>query len=97
MSLEQANRDPCAIQRYCVIFLTSTLLVPAALLGQDTRTADATDLHKKADAIRASADKLSKVKKIPWVTDVFEGFRLAKEEKRPIFLYTIVGDALEDC
>jgi hypothetical protein len=35
--------------------------------------------------------------RIPWVADVFEGFELAKKEKRPVFLYMITGDPLDDC
>ena len=54
------------------------------------------ELLKKADAIRATADEM-KFKKIPWVTDLFEGFELAEKEKRPVFLYLITGDPLVDC
>jgi len=64
------------------------VLIPA-LLVQDS------DL-KKADEIRATPAEV-KYLKIPWVTDVFKGFETAKEEKRPVFLYTIVGNALDDC
>jgi hypothetical protein len=53
-------------------------------------------LGRTADAVRATAEEL-KYRELPWVTDVFEGFRLAKEEKRPVFLYMVVGDPLEDC
>lgn len=77
--------------------LLVTLAVPTALMAQDSRDDEFAQLHKKAADIRSSVDKLSKFRAIPWVTDVFEGFRLAKEEHRPVFLYTIVGDPLEDC
>lgn len=97
MKHAQASRDPHAILRWCVALLISTLHAPAALMGQDKRNDVGPELHKKADDIRASADKLSKVQRIPWVTDVIEGFRLAKEEKRPVFLYMITGDPLGDC
>ena len=53
------------------------------------------ELRKKADVVRATADEL-KFMRIPWVTDLFQGFRLAEEEKRPVFLYLITGDPLED-
>ena len=54
------------------------------------------ELRHQADTIRATAAETNYVK-IPWVTDVFEGFRMAKEEKRPVFLYMITGDPLADC
>ena len=65
--------------------------------GQEERDRKGPGPHARADAIRASADKLAKVQRIPWVTDVEEGFRLAREEKRPVFLYVITGDPLGDC
>ena len=71
---------------------TLTLVfAPAPAAGQDP-----SELGKKADAIRATAGELN-YKKIPWVTDLFEGFKLAKKEKRPVFLYLITGDPLDDC
>ena len=54
------------------------------------------ELRKQADAVRATAAETS-YSKIPWITDIFEGFRLAKEEKRPVFFYMITGDPLGDC
>ena len=54
------------------------------------------ELRVKADAVRATAAEMN-FTKIPWVTDLFEGFRSAKEEKRPVFLYMITGDPLDDC
>ena len=73
------------------------LLASAGLMGQDGRKEDGSELRKKADEIRASADQLFKLRRIPWVTDPAEGFRLAQEENRPVFLYVQFGDALEDC
>ena len=49
-----------------------------------------------ADAIRATEAEL-RFTQIPWETDLFEGFRLAKEEKRPVFLYMVTGNPLDDC
>ena len=64
-------------------------LAPASGQGQS-------ELRKKADAIRATVAETNYTK-IPWVTDLFEGFRLAKKENRPVFLYVITGDPLADC
>lgn len=97
MKHAQASRDPHAILRWCVALLILTLLAPAGLVGQDRSNTEASELRKKADDIRASADKLFKLQRIPWVTDPAEGFRLSKEENRPVFLYLQVGDALGDC
>jgi hypothetical protein len=80
-----------------IVLLTAALVVPTALRGQNQRNEDASELRTKADAIRASADNLMKVRTMPWVTDVFEGFRLARAERRPVFLYMITGDPLGDC
>jgi hypothetical protein len=54
------------------------------------------DLRRKADAVRATSQEL-KFQRIPWITDLFEGFRLAEMEHRPVFLYLITGDPLADC
>lgn len=97
MKHAQASRNPHAILRWCVALLIVTLLAPMSLMGQDKRNEDGSELRKKADDIRASADNLFKLQRIPWVTDPAEGFRLAKEENRPVFLYLQVGDPLGDC
>jgi hypothetical protein len=97
MQREQAISHRPGRRRWRFILLICALLTPAALRGQDGRHAETSDLRKQADAIRAAADKLSQVRRIPWLTDVFEGFRLAKEENRPVFLYMITGDPLGDC
>lgn len=97
MKLDQANRDPHAIRRRCVLLLLSTLFLPAVLMGQDKLNEERSEVQKQADAVRASAGVLFKYWRIPWVTDPVEGFRLAKAENRPVFLYAQVGDPLEDC
>lgn len=97
MKREQANRDPDARLRWSLVLLITALFVPTGLVGQEKRSEDVSELRKKADDIRASADKLFKLQRIPWITDPAEGFRLAKEENRPVFLYLQVGDPLGDC
>lgn len=57
---------------------------------------DRPDLGKLADAVRAT-DAERTYKKIPWLTDVVKGLDLARQEHRPVFLYMILGDPLEDC
>ena len=77
-----------------IVSVAATLalvLASATVAGQEQ-----SGLRKKADAVRATAAEMS-FRKIPWVTNVFEGFRLAKEENRPVFLYMVTGDPLDDC
>jgi len=80
-----------AVLRAC---LAGILAIPA--WGQSGQAPPRSELERKADSIRPTATELG-FKKIPWVTDVFEGFRLAKAEKRPVLLYIQFGDPLEDC
>jgi hypothetical protein len=79
------------------ITAVSAFLAAAVLYLPPSFAQDAAALRQQADAIRASADDIFKLRKIPWVTDPAEGFRLAKEENRPVFLYVQAGDPLEDC
>jgi hypothetical protein len=69
--------------------MMTPLILAAALLAQD-------DLRAIADAARATAEEM-RFNRIPWLTDPFEAFRLAKQEKRPVFLYVVTGDPLDDC
>ena len=47
-------------------------------------------LERRADAIRPLADAV-RYQRIPWVLDLNEAVRLAKEEKRPIFFWAAGG------
>ncbi len=78
---------------------------PQVAIEQDTsvhggvptdRNIQSRELRRKADAVRATSEELG-FQRIPWVTDLFEGFRLAEVEHRPVFLYLITGDPLADC
>ncbi len=67
------------------------ILCPLPVAGQEK-----SELRDTANRVRATAEEMN-FTKIPWVMDLFEGFRLAKEENRPVFLYMITGDPLDDC
>jgi len=54
------------------------------------------ELAKLTAVIKPSA-AANKWQQIPWLTDVNEGRRLAKEEKRPLFLWTVFGEPLDEC
>jgi hypothetical protein len=53
-------------------------------------------LEKNATAIRATPDEL-KWQRIPWVLDLAEGQRMAREEHRPLLLWATGDDPLERC
>jgi hypothetical protein len=54
------------------------------------------ELAQLATVIKPSA-RANKWQQIPWLTDVTEGRRLAREEKRPLFLWTVFGEPLDEC
>jgi hypothetical protein len=54
------------------------------------------ELGKLAAVIRPSPEE-NKWQQIPWITDVNEGLRQAKAEKRPLLLFTIMGEPLDEC
>ena len=56
----------------------------------------AAELTQLAKVIKPSAEA-NKWQQIPWLRDVTEGRRLAKEEKRPLFLWTVFGEPLDEC
>ena len=85
------------VPRWPLFLLSAALLVSEPLPAQDDRGEVSLRLHGQADEIRAAAANLFKLRRIPWTTDVFEAFRLAREEQRPVLLYMITGDPLGDC
>jgi hypothetical protein len=54
------------------------------------------ELIKLATTIKPSA-AANKWQQIPWLTDLTEARRLAREEKRPLFLWTVFGEPLDEC
>ena len=54
------------------------------------------ELAKLAAIIKPSA-AANKWQQIPWLTDVNEARKVAKEDKRPIFLWTVFGEPLDEC
>lgn len=76
--------------------LRLSILVVLALHAGHARAEDPSDLLRRASEIRTTPAEM-RYKTIPWLTDVCEGLERARQEKRPVFLYTILGDPLEDC
>jgi hypothetical protein len=54
------------------------------------------ELTQLAAVIKPSA-AANKWQQIPWLTDVNAARKLAKEEKRPLFLWTVFGEPLDEC
>src|SRR5262249_16036564 len=54
------------------------------------------ELAKMATIIKPTPEE-NKWQQIPWITDVNEGRRLAKAEKRPLLLVVIFGELLDEC
>jgi hypothetical protein len=54
------------------------------------------ELTELATIIKPSA-AANKWQQIPWLTDLNEARRLATEEKRPLFLWTVFGEPLDEC
>jgi hypothetical protein len=55
-----------------------------------------TELTQRAKVIRPSAEEL-KWQRIPWLTDLGQGQRVAQGERRPILLWVTGDDPLERC
>jgi hypothetical protein len=70
--------------------------VLAVVLIGGRLAADEQDLEQFATAIMPRSEEL-KWQRIPWLTDLAEGQRLARAEQRPIFLWVTGDDPLERC
>ena len=54
------------------------------------------DLVARAEAVKPSAKELTWLR-VPWVLNLAEAQKTAREEKRPIFLWATGDDPLERC
>jgi hypothetical protein len=54
------------------------------------------ELRAKAEVIRPTAEE-TKWRQVPWVLDLAEGQRVARAERRPMFLWATGDDPLERC
>ena len=57
---------------------------------------DKDDLAARAAAVKPRAKELTWLK-IPWVLDLMEAQKMAREEKRPMFVWAAGDDPLERC
>src|SRR5262245_37641015 len=54
------------------------------------------ELAKLAAVIKPTPDE-NKWQQVPWISDINEALRQAKAEKRPVLLWTILGEPLDEC
>ena len=71
--------------------ITVALLALGAALGQSSD-----DLARRAEVIRPRPGEY-RWQQVPWILDLNEGIRLAREEKRPLLLWVSGDDPLERC
>ncbi len=84
------------VTRHRIIYQTAVALLILTAAASHALGQHARQLLKRAETIRATTEEM-KFMELPWVTDVFAGFQLAKDEARPVFLYMITGNPLDDC
>ena len=71
--------------------LTRLLIAPLIVVGIAVGTTPAQDaLERRAAAIRPTAEAM-RYQAIPWVLDLNQAVKLAKDEKRPIFFWAAGG------
>ena len=80
------------------IYLTLGIVAAAgyAHLAQGQMRPTLAELTRRAEVIKPSAGEL-KWQRIPWLTDLAAGQRVARAERRPIFLWVTGDDPLERC
>jgi hypothetical protein len=82
----------------CVAVLASTARYMEAQTPAEARKPlpSPAELTRLAKIIKPSA-AANKWQQIPWLMDVNEARRLATKEKRPLFLWTVFGEPLDEC
>ncbi|HUF62427.1 MAG TPA: hypothetical protein VMN36_10165 [Verrucomicrobiales bacterium] len=76
--------------------LTAVLCVMAVVTAARADESAAGRIAARAEALRPSADLL-KWQRIPWMTDLAEALKVAKEEGRPVLLWGSDDEPLERC
>jgi len=80
------------------VFVMASLLLSCAVStwAQAPVRPTLEELEQRAAILRPKPEE-QKWLQIPWLVDVTEGMRLAKEEKRPIFLWATTDEPLDRC
>lgn len=79
-----------------VLMITARHVHAEAPAGAGKPVPSSAELTRLATVIKPSA-AANKWQQIPWLRDVNEGRKLAKEEQRPLFLWTVFGEPLDEC
>jgi hypothetical protein len=72
------------------------LLLSAGAAAQDGLRSFAETLRARAAVVKQTPAQL-RWQEIPWLTDLSEGLRLARQEKRPLLLWTTGDEPLGRC
>src|SRR5262245_29833813 len=84
------------------LLCVAVLVIPARHLQAQTPPGAKKPLPSPAELADLAATikpppAANKWQQIPWLSDVNEGRKLAREEKRPLFLWTVFGEPLDEC
>ena len=85
---------------WCSLILTLSLMLAVGQAQSTRQNRDVSRLPRDAAQLYADTKlfpREPKWQRIPWQLDLNEGIRLAKEEKRPLLLWTSGDDPLERC
>jgi hypothetical protein len=82
-------------QEMKAVAIIALIVARAGFCGAEPRFSDQ-ELAQRAAAIKPVSEELS-WQQIPWITDLADGQRLARTERRPIFLWVTGDDPLERC
>ena len=78
--------------RWLIASLLMWMLASTAAAEEPTQAT----IRQTAAKVRATSAEMNFIK-LPWITDLLDGFKIASQEKRPVFLFLQTGDALDDC
>ena len=85
---------------WCSVILGLSLMLAVGRVQTARQKSDVSRLPREAAQLYADTKlfpREPKWQRIPWLLDLSEGIRLAKEEERPLLLWTSGDDPLERC
>lgn len=82
--------------KHLLLVTAMVVIGPAAGRASGPAYPSAEELTKQAQIIKPSVAEL-KWERIPWLTDLAQAQRIAREERRPILLWVTGDDPLERC
>ena len=85
-----------ALLRFGACVSCGLLLLVPPLVRADSPQATLDELTRRAAIIKPAAEECG-WRRIPWLTDLAEAQRIARAERRPLFLFASAYDPLERC